>query len=405
MTNRKRILALALLATFVASAFPARADERFCTDSHARVLRVEMYPFLPNIERIAFTIKQLFEAGCPGLDLQIQLNQNYYSPDNTGILAADADLYEVDSIFFKDFLIHRTPKIPSQSVIDAAGSMFPFAKDISTLQGIQYGIPHWICTYFMVYSKDKPELGTIKNPTDAAHIFGNGDKGLLMDIKGSTTLGELYLSILISHYQSVAEALKRLDDVQPDDYALSVLRSFIQMEPAGFGRDGDYHQMDGFYARQLTRKRGTAFVGYSEETSYALDETAHSCVKGECMAKDGIDIANWPFADKNAPPVAWTDMYMLDSRLTDSKLRDAEAFIKFMMRGATYQALLVPPDRPPIYLLPARDDVYAALASAAPLFPQFKNIIASATAVTDENLNYKLHKLGHSLDGMLPSEH
>ena len=45
-------------------------------------------------------MKELFEAGCPGLNLQIQMNRdNYYATDNTGILAADADVYEVDSGF------------------------------------------------------------------------------------------------------------------------------------------------------------------------------------------------------------------------------------------------------------------------------------------------------------------
>jgi thiamine pyridinylase len=286
----------------------------------------------------------------------------------------------------------------------------PFAKNIATSGGAQFGIPHWICTEFLIYKKALSQIGAIKGPADAARVFAELGKGPLMDLKGRTTLGEVYLSVLVAHYGSAGEALKRLDPDHLDDYAVAVLRSFISMEPPGFGRDRDYHRRDGFYARQFARGSGSAFVGYSEDTYYALDETAQSCLKGECLGKDDLDVALWPFADEGAIPVGWVDMYMLDSRLTDANLRDAEAYIKFMMRVSTYEALILPaggaPDGVPKYLLPARDDVYSdGKMASAPLYPKFRSLVGSAIPVTEEGLNNKLHKAAEALERVLPARH
>jgi thiamine pyridinylase len=400
----RMLVFLVFLLMTLGSGSGAQAGERYCSDTNARNLKLEMYPFVPDANRIALRIKELFEAGCPGLDLQIDMNQNYYSTGSAGILSAKADVYEVDSVFFDDFLKQRKPKLPSQSLLARVGPTIPFAKNISIANGKQYGVPHWVCTDFLIYKKSFSQIGAIKSPADAAKVFAQLGKGLLMDLQGSSTLGELYLSVMVAHYGSTREALRRIDPDNLDEYAVNVLRDFVLMEPAGFGRDRDYHGREGFYARQLARGSGGAFVGYSEDTHYALTETAQSCQKGECLSEDDLDIAQWPFADEGAKPVAWVDMYMLDSRLAGTKLRDAEALVKFLMRVSTYEVLLLPPDSPPMYLLPARDDVYPKLA-AAKLYPKFRALIDSATPVTQEGLNDKLHKVAGSLNAKLPASH
>lgn len=98
---------------------------------------------------------------------------------------------------------------------------------------------------------------------------------------------------------------------------------------------------------------------------------------------------------------------MLDTRLGDAKLRDAEAFLKFMMSTPTYEALLVPEGGPPRYLLPARDDMYTDLTvkAAAPLYTKFRGLIDQATPVTGDGLNAKLHAVAVIIDGLLPSAH
>lgn len=391
----------ALIALAVTAATSsARGSERYCADTGPRTLRVEMYPFVPNADAMALTIKESFEDGCPGLNLQVIMNQNYYSSDSTGILSSQADVYEVDSVFLADFVKHKNPKLPSRGLIDAAGPVVPSAKEVATSGGVQLGIPHWICSDFLIFPKKLGQIGAVKTPVEAARVFRHLGHGLLMDLEGSSTLGELYLSILVAHYGSASEALKRLDPDHLDNYAVSVLRSFVAMEPAGFGRDKDYHGRNGFYPRQFARGKGSAFVGYSEDTYYALSETAQSCLKDEkCLTQDDLDVAAWPFADEGAKPVAWVDVYMLDSGLEGAKLRDAEAFVKFMTAASTYDVLLLPPDSPPRYLLPARDDVYSDRAIApAKLYSKFRSVIGVAIPVTAENLNYRLRQVALKLE-------
>ena len=152
---------------------------------------------------------------------------SYYATDNTGILAADADVYEVDSVFFDDFLKHRNPKPPSQTVVVSAGVPLSFAKQIASSNG---KIPHWVCTDFLVYRKDVSQLATITGPSDARRIFQSIGANLLMDLKGSSTLGELYLSILVAHYGSAEDALRHLDPDRPDDYSYCVRTRYVYLE-------------------------------------------------------------------------------------------------------------------------------------------------------------------------------
>jgi hypothetical protein len=100
-------------------------------------------------------------------------------------------------------------------------------------------------------------------------------------------------------------------------------------------------------------------------------------------------------------------MYFLDPRLVDAKLRDAEAFIRFMMSVSTYEAFLMPANSPPLYLLPARDDMHSdqKLAKVAPLYPKFRAVIDRAVPVVDEGLNYKLHQIAKKVDALLPDKH
>jgi hypothetical protein len=213
--------------------------------------------------------------------------------------------------------------------------------------------------------------------------------------------------VLVSQY-GASEALRRLSLPNLDSYAIRVLRRFISLEPKGFGRDEDYHYRDGFYPRQFARMPGNSvYVGYSEDTYYVLTETAVSCLHGQCLDKDKIRVARWPFSDRGAQTVAWVDMYMIDAEVTGAKLRDAEAFIKFMMRVNTYKQLLFPaPDAPPRYLLPARDDLYSGgHLSKGPLYPQLRMLIDSATPVTQEGLNGRLHDVAAQLEKVLPPSH
>ena len=406
--TRMILVAATILALLTISA-RAKEQEQYCTDTSPRDLTVEMYPFVPNAEGMALWIKENFEAGCKGLHLIIHMNGNYYSTDSTGILGSSADVYEVDSVFFEDFL-KRSPKPPSPSVIAQAGLPISFAKTVATHNGTQIGVPHWVCSDFLFYPAALPQFENLAKFDDVARELGSAKANILMDIKGGSTLGELYLSILVSEYGSREEALRRLALPTLDDAAVDILRRTVTLEPAGFGRDQDYHYRDGFYPRQFAYKANSSiYVGYSEDTYYVLTEAAVSCPHDKCLDEDKIQVTRWPFSNGSPQGVAWVDMYFIDQKAADAKLRDAEAFIKFMMSAATYLQLLFPTSDPspsPRYLLPARDDLYAnGNLSKGKLYPKFRALIDSAIPITAEGLNARLHDVASQLEKALPAAH
>jgi thiamine pyridinylase len=410
MTTFYRSLLAAFMFLGIATA--ASANDRYCVGTRARTLHVYLYPFIPDAEGAALSVKQAFEEGCPGLTLDISLDQNYYYSDKKeGLLFSRAAVYEVDSVFFDDMLKRARPLSPK--LVKDAGPVVPFAGAIATSGNERYGIPHWLCSDFLLYRADKPQMAGIASVEDAKRVLEAQDKSdrLLMDLKGGSTLGEVYLSILVEHAGQTA-ALNGIERINPqsiklqdlDPYVLRVIKSYVAMESPGFGRDSDYHGREGFYARQFARRAGSAFVGYSEETHYVLNESTQSCRHDECLKATDIAVTPWPFADHPANPVAWVDMYMLNSTLTGSDLADAEAFVRFMMKFSTYELLLVPPDGGlPRYLLPARNDMYGdpALLSNAPLYPKFRQIIDHATPLTAKDLNDRLRAIGKTIDSSL----
>lgn len=82
------------------------------SSAQRRHLRVVLYPFIPEFTYAAETVKRLFEAENPNIELSlVDLSANYYAPpkagaapDPTYIGDAQADVYELDSVFLADFV-------------------------------------------------------------------------------------------------------------------------------------------------------------------------------------------------------------------------------------------------------------------------------------------------------------
>src|SRR5262245_49029277 len=174
-----------------------------------------------------------------------------------------------------------------------------------------------------------------------------------------------------------------------DAQTTDALQRVLALTAPGFGRDADYHERQGFYARQFARGQGRALVGYSESLYYLLMETAHSCRHSEgCLRVDqhvsDIGVKAWPLSDNGALPMSWVDLLVVDASVRGQKLQDAAAFIAYVTRVATYQEALIPEGgEAPRYLLPARRELYTDphLVDHAPLYPLFQPLIEQAAVV------------------------
>ena len=396
----RTLLAVLAMLLFSASAM---------AESPRRVLHVSLYPYIPDAQAAALTLKQAFERKHPDVIVEITLNPNYYSQDPAakGVLYEDADVHEIDVIFLGDFLARHKLAPLSPAFTSSLGKLTPLADRAARVGGRLVAVPQWMCSDFLIYRADKTALGQARSLSDLEQALGP-DHGLLMDMKGADTLGELYLSALLARDGSGETAVSHIAP-EPDPAILSRLQRILALEPQGFGRDADYDSRGVFYARQFARRAGAAFVGYSEMTHEVLEETAVSCRhEDRCVTAADLRVAAFPFEDGVVRPAVWVDMFGIDAHVHGRTLVDAEAFIQYAVSIAAYRALLIPPAGDvPRYLLPATQAAFSdpEILGAAPLYPQFEAILNKGVVVTAPDLSARLHAVAARIDADLPATH
>jgi len=402
MALRAKLLILILLASSALHAAVPR-----------RVLHVSLYPYIPQPEAAALSLKQGFERLHPDVIVQITLNPNYYSqvPADRGVLFEDADVHEIDVVFLSDFLKrHKLAPLPAHFA-DTLDRLEPLARQAATRDGALVAVPQWMCTDFLIFRAGAPGTTGLTSLDGLEHAFAQRGAvlpGLLIDLKGDDTLGELYLSTVLAEAGSPEGAEARLGTA-PDPVIVARFRRLLAMEPAGFGRSADYDARGTFYARQFARRAGSAYLGYSETVNAVLAETAISCrLDDHCVTADQIGVAAFPFHDGLPKPLVWVDMFGIDSRVHGQALADAAEFIRYAVSQAAYRALLVPqPGELPRYLLPASVAAFtdAQIFHAAPLYTQFRAIMEQGAVISAPDLPAVLHRVAALIDADLPSHH
>ncbi len=402
------VLVLAGLSTLSCTTIPQ-------TETHERrPLKVILYPFVPAKDALFSAIEQEFERRYPSIDVQyIDLAENYYDPGkDKAITNTDADVYEVDSVFLVDLIeAQRIEPLPRR-LQPTRGIFLTVAEQASQYEGVWYGVPHWACTNFLFFAKGDP-LKDAKTLLDVERVIGAAHqrgKGLLIDVKGKSTIGEWYLDALIDQYGSLDKALPFLSADNIHQGAEDALRRTVALCDKGYCRDADYHEALGFYARRFARKDGRALAGYSERLFYVLDERLNSCRKDdpdeqECLAGADIDFIELPLAETGSQPFAWVDIMTIAKACQGQCLSDATDFIGFVTSQAEVKSALLPAwHAAPRYLLPAHVALYhdPDLLREAPLYQRMLFSLQRALPVTGRRLNTNLRQIGKTLDSRLP---
>src|SRR5262252_3272135 len=123
---------------------------RAADDAPRRQLTFAMYPYIPEVDAAAYTIKNEYERLYPEVDLQINLNSDYYGEN--GVLTDKADVYELDSVFLTDFVTRQQAKLQPLPVAltPLVKQVAGFAQEAATKDGQLYGVPHWLCSNFLI---------------------------------------------------------------------------------------------------------------------------------------------------------------------------------------------------------------------------------------------------------------
>lgn len=404
--TRVRTFFLAATALLLAPLIAFAADSGGAPPAR-RVLHVSLYPYIPDPAAAALALKQGFEQSHPEVIVDITFNPNYYStePSEKGVLYEDADVHEIDVIFLKDFLARNKLAPLSPSFIASLEPAEPMAASAATVDGKMVAVPQWMCADFLIYRSDVTGLDTAGTLGEVEAALGQ--EGLLVDLSADA-LPELYLSILAARVERPGDVLTQAK-APPDSETVSKLDRLLALVPPRYGRTSAYRGQESFYARQFSRRRGAAFIGYSEMIHEALDESAKGCrLEERCVSASEIRVTSIPFADHRVRPMVWSDMFGIDSSVKGAKLDDAEAFIRYAVSMPAYRTLLVPEHgEPPRYLLPAANAAFGDpdILRAAPLYPRLKSIIDQGEVVTSPALSAQMHDAGVRLDAALPRTH
>lgn len=380
-------------------------------ETSRRVLRVALYPYVPQSATIALTIKTAFEDRNSAINIHfVDLADDYYDSLPTMVADKRADVFEVDGVFLDDLVRARSIEEMPLTTVASSEGFLPFAWAASVVKGKLYAIPHWVCGNFLLFRRDDPaavSLHSIRSLSQLETVIGRPahDSGLFIDLWGRSTLGEEYLDAMTALYRVPSAILAHTRSTPLDSAAVHGLRRTLALCAAGFCKVDQYHSQEQFYPRQFAHGRARALVGYSERLYYVIDEALHdSPLTERAIGSGDIDAALPPFADSASTLLAWVDMMIVPSGLDAQTRDDAFRFVRFMASDSLMLALLIPsPRHAPLYLLPARAHVYSnsELLKAAPLYGRFFELLAGAVTVREEKLNDRLRSVGKILKDSL----
>lgn len=363
-----------------------------------RVLTVALYPYVPDFYRMFADAKAAFEKMHGDVEVVPVWLPDYYDSQGPGsIRKTAANVLEIDSVFLDDLLKENGRLLPlPDGSTPSEGEFAKAAVQAARRNGRWMGSPHWLCSDFVFSTKAKPFTGsTLKDLQQLVGAQHRDGAGLLADVMGKSTLGELYLDALVDEAGTFPAALARLPKA-PEDAEMSDLQRLLGLCDASMCRREDYHDDAGGYPRQFAQKRGVALVGYSEATYEIMRELkSDDCTApGSCIGADDVVVAPFPAADEGAHPFVWVDTLAINKTCTGPCVADAAAFIEMMNDDAHLLGDLFPSMDIPRYLLPAKLTLDHELISRAPLYARFRAITADALPAMDLGLGDRLHDIG-----------
>jgi thiamine pyridinylase len=136
------------------------------SDCKLRILRVGIYPFVPESADIKLKIAQEFEKGHEDVRLEFADLGDYY---NGGLLdalsAKKVDVAEVDTVFLQDLVQNKLIEAIPRDRLPSDTDFLSLASRAATFKGQLFGVPHWICGNFLFFRKSDPDAGRLSKVT------------------------------------------------------------------------------------------------------------------------------------------------------------------------------------------------------------------------------------------------
>lgn len=381
------VLKLALLTVFLACG-GSRPDT-----GRRTILHVALYPYIPDAGSDGYRglltrIEAEFEAQRPDVDLRLaSLNPNsgaFYDFDSLRTMltaepgAGGFHLVEVDAALLGELVDSQL--VRPWSMRPAGLDWHPAATRAVSMHGRTYGIPHWLCSYF-VFSREPAivEAPTAERLVAALHKATPTTPGLAAKFAGDWDLTALYLDAWVDTYGAGS-----MDAALPpaDPSVIQSLRAVArECRAAGSNpclQGGLYGGSAEAAARVFADGRVDAFLGFSEHLHGMLRHAGRDRTIKLSLAPLGT----------GKRPLVFVDALVM-RRGCDARCETAAtAFAAYLNRPETQEWIVMAEDAGadavPRYLMPATLSAYERpLLKKDPYYPEI--FLASRDAVPYPN--------------------
>jgi thiamine pyridinylase len=399
----------------------AQAEPQAVTEGPPKtILRVALFPHIPDpagdaLEALQDSIRTRFERANPSISLQMRRMEprdaGFYSPDSLLAWLSEGggqyDVVEIDAVLLdtlaRSDLIKPWQVQPSANWIPEA---LPALRHNDTL----YGIPHWLCSDFVI-TRDSSvfRAATFNDLVNALELGSSGSspRPVTGFLRGSWVLPMLYLHAWTDTYGPGELEKAMIQGLDPtvvqnmrkllSDCVIGTMNTCL--DPSS--------SLDATVSVFATGK-ADALLGYSERlTSIIQSGVAPSALLLSPLPLGPGDGA----AGFGNQTLLYVDALVLRSGCNDQCLGAARAFANFLLSDPTYQLFLtsmdVPPNGPPAvprYLIPATKTAFELPQVASDsLFAQMRRALPGAVAMPNAGLPGRRLKMQADLLRVLTS--
>lgn len=323
-------------------------------------LRVALFPYIPDAggdryRRLTSWIETTFEGRNPGVDLQLRpldpVGDDFYNIDTTlagwlGNGPGAYDVVEVDASLLGD-LVGRGWVQPWAS--GDSLTWHPAARIAVHRDSLLYGVPHWLCSYF-VFTRDNAvhRAASVTNLVQALRASAPTRPAVLVgNFKGSWETPGYYLDAY-GEANGWAAVPRALTPVLDSTVVNPLLRLFHQCigprNPCLFGA----YEADSIAPRIFARDSAVALVGYSERLHFVQSFLP--------PAGPPVMVSAAPLGAGNTP-VLFVDLMVKNTRCLEACSAAADAFAAFLNDPYIVAQIVLSGDAgigaTPRYLLPA----------------------------------------------------
>ncbi len=335
-----RVMQRWAMATFalllILPSSPCRAADKVDTLTYA------VYPYLPDSEYYQDLIEKRWRQIEPDIRL-VRADWNCYDE----AVPEGIDVIMYDSMMRNTLIEAGWIQPIEKGAVQDVENIYAFALDGFESDGRLYGIPVFLCGYFLIYDKDCGILAEADHITDLA--------------------GESALLVISSE-----------DPGDREQFALAILADTLGEEkPAEGSGDTDEimelidrlavedHKKD--YSKDVTlaydRGIGSGYIGYSETMRFLDGRISET------------DIKTISFSDQDDLPRMYVDAAAITGEAEGERYEKALELINVMAEADILAEVSVR-EGAPQYLLLARPSAYDGLVDRFPLYTQLEKIAA-----------------------------